>query len=306
MADIEEELCAALARYPYDIALDERGEAFDGLARRFDAPSLVRGIAREKTEGLLPFLEAAQASRALSDPPNKVDGPLLWLEAEAHYENDFTESTFDALSKGPRSLLVAEEPPLSLSPSRYEALAAQFREVGGVVCPLSSSRALALDLLLARLLGLAVAGIAPLPLAPALGEGSSLPDLMVVAQTLSVVVVPRTVNATFWTMAAHAQIVDAERIGAKDGLADALARAISAPARPARKTTPKRGATLEGALARATATGLAGWQRLTFPPLVAPGLEKGEETRTIEELRAENEALKAELRRLRGDDVTPA
>ncbi len=308
MEDLHRELSWALARYPYDVSRDERGEAFDALVAHFDAPTLVLGIAEEKREGLLPFLEVAQASRALSDPPCAVTGPLLWFQAEDSYENDFTASVFSALASGSSAITVAEEPPLALSPERFRALAAQYSEVGGIVCPLSSSRALALDLLLARLLGIGVVGVAPHPLAPALGETGGLPELMVVAQTLTGVVVPKSVNATFWTMAAHAEVVDAERIGIGDQLAGEIARALATPRRPTRRTTPKKGASLEGALARAGATGLAGWQNLAFPPLVAPDAPpKDEDARTIEELRRENEALRAELARLRGEgDVFPA
>ena len=281
----------AVAGYPYDVPAEERGEAFDELVARFDAVELVIAVALEKSAGLLPFLEAAQSSRTLSEPPARgadaagAGAPLLWFEAEEHYENDFTTSIYESLAGGgadgaPRGgaavprLEVVEEPPFGLSEERFGELAARFREAGGVVCPLSSSRMLAFDLLLARLLGVGVLGVAPLPLAPALGPSGTLPELMVVAQTLSAVVVPKSVNATFWTMAAHAEIVDAERLGG-DALHAAMLRALEAPSRPARKTTPRKGASLESALTRAGAAGLGGWKSLTFPPLVAPGAAGG-------------------------------
>ncbi len=299
MPTIPEELAQALAGYPYGVAPEERGAAFDELVRRFDAPTLVFGIAREKREGLLPFLEAAQASEALSAPPAQGSGALVWLEADEPYENDFTSSVFSTLEKAEAGLEVVEEPPSVLSRERFWALAERFDGAGGIVCPLSSSRALALDLLLARLLRLGVAGVAPLPLTPALGADGGLPDLMVVAQALSVVVVPKSVNATFWTMAAHAEIVDAERADSEATLARAIVRALAHPTRPERKATPRKGASLEGALARAGASGLSGWQGLSFPPLVAPAPKESEEARTIEALRRENEALRAEVERLR-------
>lgn len=303
MEELQQGLLEAVAGYPYEVAPEERGAAFDELAERFDAPSLVLAIAQEKREGLLPFLEAAQASHALSDAPRHASGPLLWLEAEDGYENEFTASVFSALSQGPAALEVEEEPSLAYSLGRFRALAARLSGAGGIVCPLSCAHTLALDLLLARLVGISVAGVAPSPLAAALGEEGGLPKLMVVAQTLSVVVVPKTVNATFWTMAAHTEIVDAERIGSSTELAGEIARALAAPSRPKRKAAPKKGASLEGAFARAGAAGLAGWQHLAFPPLVAPGsrAKDREDERTIEELRRENEALRAELERLRGE-----
>lgn len=262
-----------LERFPYEVGRSERGAYFDGLVERWPLPELVQGIAQWRSDCLLPFLEAAQGSRALADAGHRDIASVVWLDPIAAWDDDERDVTLEEIASLGAATKVVDELPEGLTVERFEALSRSLEGADAVLSPLTAFRSQALDLLLARLMGLRVALVVPDPLSRAMGEAGTMPQLMTVAQTATVIVVPLTTNLTFWTMAAHADLVDAERAGHGVDRQRAVLAALADPQRAVRRTEPKlqRAADPIAPLVGASLGVAAGLAKLKFPPIISSG-----------------------------------